>query len=185
LQTQCIETARHNILLSIVCVMFLPFDQYIFESALHELAQRAPFMLTKFADNKKRRAGQERGLVIEHHVRAWLRDQLKERVLGATNEGKWQEPCNHDLRILCAGGQMLMIDISGPKSNGTYGSYAQKPGGCHFHILARPFGMKDWEKIDYKDGFEITGVVTGAQYQPAINLTDVMPIANWLAMLEV
>jgi hypothetical protein len=164
--------------------MFLPFLQTCFDSAVYEQQQRAPYMQTKFADGPKRRAGQLRGLVVEHHVRHWLREQLPNRVLDANNAGKWTEVCNHDFKLVCSGGTLL-IDVSGPKADGSFGSYALKPRGCHFHILARPIHMPDWQSVDFTQGFIVEGVVTADAYKEQIDHTQIMPFESWIAELEV
>ena len=141
-------------------------------------------MLTKFADNEKRKSGQLRGLVIEHHLRAYITERMPDRVVPPDNEGKWEQFCNHDFKIKTAAGYLL-VDVSGPKSNLTFGAYSQKPTGCHYHILARPISMPNWQQVDFSKGIEVIGVVDAQHYLVQINPDDVMGFENWIAMLEV
>lgn len=163
--------------------MFVPFRQDCYDSAMQEQAARAPYMQTKFEDNEKRRAGQLRGLVIEHHVRQWLEQRLGSRLLPADNAGIWTQVCNHDFKVACSFGKLL-VDVSGPKADGTYGTYSGKRS-CHFHILARPMHMPSWQAVDFSKGFWIDGVVNQANYLEKIDGQSVLPFENWLAELEI
>jgi hypothetical protein len=164
--------------------MHIPLCQRALAVAKFEQAQRAPHMVTKYDDTPKRRAGQLRGLIIEHHVYGYLVQRLGSQIIPPDNAGQWTVHCNHDFKIQTSGA-MLLIDVSGPKADLSFGSYKQKPGGCHYHIIAKPVGMLSWEKIDYAQGFEVIGVVRGIDFHEKLAQDSIMPFENWLSLLEV
>lgn len=160
--------------------MKIDFNQKWYEHALEEQKERAPYMVTKFSNNAARKAGQIRGLVIEHHVSGWFRDNFPQQYLEADNYRKWTIMCSHDFKLKI-GTNLYNIDVTGPKKDGTFGSYDQKPKhGVDYHIMCTPIGFKSWNDCSFNDGFMILGVVKAADYLPSINPSKIIDFNNWL-----
>ncbi len=160
--------------------MYIAYRAEWHERALEEQRRRAPHMLTKFAHNAVRVAGQMRGLIIEHHVSGWFRENYPERFLEPDNYRKWERVCSHDFKLNTPIG-LLLIDVSGPKKDGSFGAYPFKPRcDVHFHILCRPLGFVRWDCCDYRQGFEVIGVLTSEHFQPVIFTQHIVPLKDWL-----
>ncbi|MEO6681777.1 MAG: hypothetical protein ABIN48_03040 [Ginsengibacter sp.] len=160
--------------------MKIEFNQEWYANAICEQQLRAPYMMTKFVDNEARKAGQIRGLVIEHHVSGWFKLTYPNHYLEPDNYQHWAEVCSHDFKIKRKSG-LLYIDISGPKRDGTFGSYNLKPkDGVDFHLLCHALGFKTWQNVDYKKGFQIMGAVRSKNYHTTIKEEDIIDIQTWL-----
>lgn len=141
---------------------------------------RAPHMKTKFADSDVRWAGQMRGLIIEHHVSGWFREHYPNYYVEPDNYRQWTRVCSHDFKLKTPTG-LLYLDVSGPRKDGTFGSYNQKPrSGVDYHILCTPLGFICWSDCDFHQGFEIIGVVRAEHYLPTIFTRNILPFASWL-----
>lgn len=160
--------------------MFIPFSQAAYDSALEEQRMRAPHMLTKFANNAARQAGQIRGLVIEHHVSDYFRRNYSDNFLEADNYQIWTQPCGHDFK-LNINDVTHRIDVTGPKKDGTFGSYSQKPSyGVDYHIVTEAIGFVNWNNIDFEKGFNILGVVSPRRYVQRLDINKIGSVERWL-----
>lgn len=163
--------------------MDIPFNQQWDYSARYEQEMRAPHMLTKFANNAKRKAGQIRGLIIEHHVSGWFKANYPNSYENPDNHEKWTQWCSHDFK-LTINNNILNIDVTGPRADGSFGSYSQKPkNGVDYHIMCHPIGFESWDKVDYSRGFKVLGVVKAEDYKKTIDRSKVIPINNWLKQI--
>jgi hypothetical protein len=164
--------------------MYIEFNARWHENALYEQAMRAPYMVTKYADSPARKAGRLRGLVIEHHVSGWFRQHYPEFYKEPDNFHQWKKMCSHDFKLSMPG-QVLRIDVTGPRKDGSFGSYAQKPKeGVDFHIMARPVGFKRWDQVDYSRGFQILGIVKPEHYRQYINVKHVLSFDDWIKLIK-
>lgn len=164
--------------------MFIPFNQVVYNNAIIEQEKRAPFMYTKFVNNTARKAGQIRGLVIEHHVAEYFRLNFANNYLEADNFQLWGEPCAHDFKLII-NSKEFNVDVTGPKKDGSFGSYSLKPTiGVDFHIVAKPISFESWDKIDFKKGFEILGAVSSKKYTKQLDISNIKPIENLLNSLK-
>jgi hypothetical protein len=164
--------------------MKIPYSQKCYEHALEEQKQRSPFMITKVANTTARRAGQIRGLVIEHHVAAWFRKFYPFQYLEADNYQQWTKYCAHDFKLKISS-RIYHIDVAGPRKDGTFGSYQLKPkAGVDFHILANALGFTSWDQIDFWQGFEIIGVVKSEDFVMKILSKNIIPFYDWLKMIH-
>jgi hypothetical protein len=161
--------------------MHIAYDEQLYTSALHEQKMRSPYMLTKYADSPARKAGQLRGLVVEQHVSHWFRNQFPKHYLPPDNFEQWTKVCSHDFKLMTPE-RTLLIDISGPKKNGTFGSYSMKPSsGVDFHIITRIVSFTTWDDIDYQQGFEIVGIVSPHDYTEQLDFSRLINLESWLA----
>ena len=127
-------------------------------------------MMTKFKNTPARKAGQIRGLVIEHHVSEWFRQHYSDEFEEADNYRQWTIPCAHDFKLNVRG-KIHQIDVSGPKKDGTFGSYDLKPKyGVDYHMITSAIGFASWNKVDYSQGFEILGVVDRHNYTTELDI---------------
>ena len=78
--------------------MKIEFNQKWYDNALNEQKMRSPHMITKFANSAARRAGQIRGLVIEHHVSGWFKENYPEHYKEPDNYQKWTEICSRSTK---------------------------------------------------------------------------------------
>lgn len=164
--------------------MIIKFSQDLYDKALEEQRARAPYMLTKFENNAARKAGQIRGLVVEHHVAEWFKDNYQNNYLDADNYRQWTKPCSHDFK-LDLGDKIINVDVTGPKKLGGFGSYPRKPKqGVDIHILCNPVGFKSWNNCDFEKGFEILGVVKSINYKQTINPKNIISFEVWLSRLN-
>lgn len=160
--------------------MKIEYNQEFYENALEEQVNRSQYMMTKFADSPARKAGQLRGLVIEHHVSGWFKQNYPNNYLEADNYRIWTQPCGHDFK-LSNKFSVLCIDVSGPKKDGTFGSYYYKPKyGVDYHILCNAIGFITWDNVDFKKGFEILGVVAASDFKISIAPNDIIDFKTWL-----
>ena len=127
-------------------------------------------MMTKIKNTPARKAGQIRGLVIEHHVSEWFRQHYSDEFEEADNYRQWTIPCAHDFKLNVRG-KIYRIDVSGPKKYGIFGSYDLKPKyGVDYHIVTSAVGFASWNKVDYYQGFEILGVVDRHNYTTELDI---------------
>jgi hypothetical protein len=159
--------------------MNIPYKQSCYDNAVKEVRLRSPYMYTKYGESAKRTAGQIRGIVVEQHASDYMQRTYPNNYLNPDNFQIWHQYCNHDFKIV-VNGETYLIDVSGPKVDGTYGSYAMKPSGCNFHIIVGVNGMQSWDNIDYNQGFEVLGVVSGANYVVNLNITTLEPFEVWI-----
>lgn len=160
--------------------MLIHFNEEWHDNAVEEQRERAPYMVTKFNDSPARKAGQIRGLVIEYHVSGWFKNNYPSHYLEPDNYRKWTEKCSHDFKLR-KGFKTHLIDVSGPRKDGSFGSYPSKPkGGVDFHILCKPIGFKAWNDCDFRQGFKILGVVDAIDYLSTIDRTKVVDFGIWL-----
>ncbi len=160
--------------------MVIAFRPDWYARALEEQRLRAPHMMTKFAYNDVRVAGQIRGLVIEHHVSGWFQEHYPQHYLEPDNYGQWDKVCSHDFKLKTPE-KVLYLDVSGPRKDGSFGAYEYKPrAGVDFHILCKPLGFVRWDQCDYHKGFEIVGVVKPEHYRAAIFTEHIILFASWL-----
>jgi hypothetical protein len=89
------------------------------------------------------RKGRARGLVLQAHVTGWFGEKWPEFYRPPDNKGLWKQSCNHDFK-LAVGDKVFEIDVSGPRSNGTFGN----PGGgkrvADFHLICEIVGKNVW-----------------------------------------
>ena len=164
--------------------MKIQYAEKCFEHALEEQKKRAPHMLTKVANTEARRAGQIRGLVIEHHVSAWFRKFYPFQYLEADNFQQWTIPCSHDFKLKISS-RILRVDVAGPRKDGSFGSYRLKPrSDVDFHILCKAIGFESWDQIDFHQGFEIIGVVKSCDFVMKISPKNIIPFSDWLKMIH-
>lgn len=78
------------------------------------------------------------GLVLEHHVSEWFKEQYPAIYQHADNHGAWDRPCNHDFKLLI-NGRPLLVDVAGPDWHGNYGKRGRKPK-AEVHLLCRISG---------------------------------------------
>jgi hypothetical protein len=160
--------------------MKIAFNKEWYDRAVYENKMRAPHMMTKYADTPARKAGRLRGLIIEHHVSGWFRENFPDNYREPDNYQKWTEKCAHDFK-LAINGKTYKIDVSGPRKDGSFGNYSRKPKtGVDFHILAKPVGFASWDNVDYKKGFEIIGVVEPENFLTRIEEARIVHFENWL-----
>lgn len=160
--------------------MIINFNHEWYNNAIQEQKERAPFMLTKFVDNDARKAGQIRGLVIEHHVSGWFKNQYPDYYSEPDNYRQWTEICSHDFKLQI-NFTLHFIDVTGPKKDGSFGSYANKPkAGVDYHILCAALGFTSWNNCDFTKGFKILGVVEAADYLITINNNKIIKFTDWL-----
>ncbi len=163
--------------------MFIAFRKEWFDNAHYEQRMRQPHMQTKFSNTYARKAGQLRGLIIEHHVSGWFKEQYPDHYRNADNYRQWTRICSHDFKLITDSGA-YRIDVSGPKKDGAFGSYSGKPKeGVDFHILCKPAAFVSWKKIDFRKGFEILGVVRAQDYHPTIDPQHIIELNQWLKQL--
>jgi hypothetical protein len=161
----------------------IDFNPEWYQHALEEQKMRAPYMLTKYANSEARKAGQLRGLIIEHHVSGWFKKYYPLHYMEPENYHQWTQICSHDFKLKTPS-RILYIDVSGPKKDGSFGSYRYKPqAGVDFHILCSAVGFKSWDCVDYKKGFEILGVVIPKNYKTTINPKDIINFGDWLKQM--
>lgn len=164
--------------------MNIPFNQKWSDNAHHEQEMRSPHMITKFANSAARKAGQIRGLLVEHHVSGWFETNYQANYVQPDNYQQWTRPCAHDFKLNINGTQ-LIIDVTGPKKDGSFGSYSQKPtAGVDFHIMCKPIGFVNWNNVDYSQGFEIIGVVRAQDYKQNVNPNTIIPFNDWLKQIS-
>lgn len=74
------------------------------------------------------------GLVIEAHVRDWFVKHYPDFYSPPLNDGKWEQPCDHDFQLVIRG-KPYMVDVFGPDCRGNY----KNPGkhSVDFHLAAR------------------------------------------------
>ena len=160
--------------------MVIPYNQEWFDNAVYEQKMRAPYMFTKFADNAARKAGQIRGLVVEHHVSGWFKLNFPKHYLEPNNYQKWTEICSHDFKLKF-NSRTIFVDVSGPKKDGSFGSYDMKPKtGVDYHILCNPIGFESWDDVDFQKGFEVLGVLEPTKYTPSIQNSDIIDFEVWI-----
>lgn len=159
--------------------MVIPYKKSCFDNAVEEVRLRKPHMFTKVSESEKRDAGQIRGIIVEQHVSDYLQLKYPNNYQNPDNYQIWHQPCNHDFK-LAINGRTIKVDVSGPKADVTYGAYAMKPSGCDYHIIVKVIGMQSWNNIDYNQGFEILGVVSGANYVVNLNITTLEPFDVWI-----
>ncbi|MCS6974497.1 MAG: hypothetical protein NZM13_08430 [Cyclobacteriaceae bacterium] len=160
--------------------MIIPFRQEWYEQALEEQRQREPYMLTKFKNTPARKEGQKRGLVIQHHVSGWFKENYPDHYLEADNFRQWDKICSHDFKLKVKAG-VICIDVSGPDKDGNFGCYYEKPtAGVDFHILCKPLGFKAWNDCDFTRGFEISGVLKSQDYLTRIDPQQIIGFQTWL-----
>lgn len=160
--------------------MYIAFNPHWYVRALEEQRLRAPHMMTKFAQNDIRVAGQLRGLVIEHHVSGWFRQHYPAQYVEPDNYQRWTATCSHDFKLKTPAG-LLRIDVSGPRKDGSFGAYDLKPKQrVDYHILCRPIGFVRWDECDYHKGFEILGAVAARHFQTTIFTGHILPLHTWL-----
>lgn len=160
--------------------MIINFNKEWYDNAIEERSARAPFMMTKFANNDARKAGQIRGLVIEHHVSGWFKSNYPNYYLEPDNYRQWTKICSHDFKLKI-NVNIHFIDVTGPKKDGTFGSYDYKPkDGVDYHILCTALGFVSWDNCDFSKGFEILGVVTAADYLPTLDNKKIIQFTTWL-----
>ena len=153
------------------------------ENALYEQKMRAPHMLTKFKNTPARQAGQIRGLIIEHHVSGWFKENFPRFYEEPDNYRQWTKICAHDFKLNLPSGK-IYIDVSGPRKDGSLGSYSHKPkNGVDYHILAVPEGFKAWDDVDYTKGIKIVGVVKAQDYKPVIEKDKIINFEQWLKQM--
>lgn len=80
-----------------------------------------------------------RGLVLENHVADWFELNWPEFFLPPDNKAKWQLPCPHDFKLK-VDSQTYEVDVSGPRSNGTYGNPGKGKRRVHFHLVCDVIG---------------------------------------------
>lgn len=164
--------------------MKIQYSEECFENALEEQKYRAPHMLTKVANTEAGRAGQIRGLVIEHHVSAWFRKFYPLQYLDADNYQQWTQPCAHDFKLKISS-RILRVDVAGPMKDGSFGSYRQKPSSdVDFHILCKAIGFHKWDQIVFHEGFEIIGVLRACDFKMKISPKNIIPFHDWLKMIH-
>jgi len=160
--------------------MKIEFNQKWYDNALFEQKMRSPHMLTKFANTPARKAGQTRGLIIEHHISGWFKENFPEYYEEPDNFQQWTKISSHDFKVII-NGKIIYIDVTGPRKDGTFGSYSQKPKqGVDFHIIAMPIGFVSWNNVDYKQGFKILGVVKACDYKSNIDKNKIIDFEDWL-----
>lgn len=160
--------------------MFIPYNKTAYEIAVEEQRLRAPHMLTKYANSAARKAGQIRGLAIEHHVSDYFRSNYPDNFLEADNYQIWNQPCGHDFKLRVCN-EILKIDVTGPKKDGTFGSYSQKPSyGVDYHIVTEAVGFVNWNNIDFEKGFNILGVVSSRRYVQRLDVSNIGSLKRWL-----
>lgn len=159
--------------------MFIPHKKNCYDNAVEEVRLRKPYMFTKFAENAKRDAGRIRGIVVEQHISDYMERTYPNNYQNPDNYQIWDQYCNHDFKLVI-NGETLLIDVSGPKADVTYGAYDMKPKGCDYHIIVRVNGMQSWNNIDYTQGFEILGVASAANYVENLDITTLEPFEDWI-----
>ncbi len=160
--------------------MEIKFNQAWYDNAINEQKERSPFMMTKFADNAARQAGQIRGLVIEHHVSGWFKTHYEGNYREADNYRQWTKMCSHDFKLVIDS-KIYLIDVTGPKKDGSFGSYQYKPkDGVDYHVLCNAIGFKSWDDCDFTNGFKILGVLKPTDYLPTIDRNKILPFNEWL-----
>lgn len=160
--------------------MIISFNQEWYNNAIEEQRERAPFMMTKFADNAARKAGQLRGLVIEHHVSGWFKTTYPQYYSEPDNYRQWTKICSHDFKLKI-NFKVHFIDVTGPKKDGSFGSYDYKPkAGVDYHILCTALGFTSWNNCDFSKGFKVLGVVKAADYLPTLDKDKIIQFTNWL-----
>ena len=165
-------------------IMYIPYSKECHDKALYEQKKRKPYMFTKFANNAKRKAGQIRGLIIEHHVSGWFQANYNNNFIFPDNHEVWEQPCPHDFKINI-NGKTIVIDVSGPKADLSFGSYALKPThGVDFHILCFPIGMISWSNIDFTKGFDIKGVVSNTNYTMDIDPSNIIDFGSFIKSIN-
>lgn len=124
-----------------------------------ELAMRAEHFVQKHANASpiSLNRGRARGLVIEHHVTEWFRENYSEFYLPPDNAGKWHIACSHDFKLQLAGREFL-IDVAGPDRDGLFGNVKGGKRKTDFHLLCQPYGHDvQW-----------VGVTTGTNYKQGV-----------------
>lgn len=159
--------------------MIINFNQGWYNNAIEEQKERAPYMLTKFADNAARRAGQIRGLVIEHHVSGWFKSNYPAYYLEPDNYRQWTKICSHDFKLKI-NLKVHFIDVTGPKKDGSFGHYDRKPVGPDYHILCKALGFLSWDNCDFSKGFEIIGVAHEKDYTETVDFSKLIDFKTWL-----
>lgn len=163
--------------------MKIEFNKHWYENALYEQRMRAPHMITKYANTPARKAGQIRGLLIEHHISGWFKKNYPEYYEDPDNYKQWTKICSHDFKLKLKD-KIIYIDVTGPRKDGTFGSYTSKPKyGVDYHIIATPVGFKSWDNVDYGLGFKILGVVKAEDYKRSINENKIINFDDWLKMI--
>jgi hypothetical protein len=95
----------------------------------YEGLMRSAHMLQK--TTMDRRAA---GLVLEQHVAYWFKDQYPAIYLPPENEGQWERPCDHDFK-LDIHGNIIKLDVSGPRYHGGYGNPGNGKHATDYHLL--------------------------------------------------
>lgn len=130
-----------------------------------ETCMRIEHMVNKFNHGRLRRAEViARGMMIEQHVKSWFEIHWPYLVLPPDNEGKYEDPCDHDFKLQTET-RDLTVDVSGEKSSGWYGRPERKPL-ADIHVLARESGG-----LILIDGF-----VSRAKYLARLKAHDIMPV---------
>jgi hypothetical protein len=96
---------------------------------------------------KYRAMGCARGLVIEHHITDWFKNNWPNFILPPDNDQKWNIPCSHDFKIRVNQNSILLVDIWGPNKAGKYTKPPAKKS-THLHLQCRIYEDKlIWESV--------------------------------------
>ena len=95
----------------------------------YECLMRSAHMLQK--TTMERRAS---GLVLEQHVALWFKKQWPTLYLPPDNDGQWDRPCDHDFKLNIRG-RIVKVDVSGPRSNGTFGNPGNGKHRTDLHLI--------------------------------------------------
>ena len=159
--------------------MKINYNEELEKQARYVEQMRKPYMYTKFVNNAKRDAGRIRGLIVEEHVSNYFKANFKSNYIEADNFEQWDQHCNHDFK-LNINGDIITVDVSGPQADGSFGSYYLKPKGVDFHIITSVIGMTNWSNIDFRQGFEIIGIVKDIDYNNTLDESKLISFDQWI-----
>lgn len=134
-----------------------------------ETALRMPYMKNKYGSSDIGRAGRiAKGLIIEHHVKKWFFETWPLAVIEADNQEKWSDPCNHDFKLETKSGDVLLVDVSGSKFDGSFGCAAGKPK-ADIHVFA---------SLDFDSNSVVMhGFVSGKMFTETVPMHEQFPVS--------
>lgn len=81
-----------------------------------------------------------RGLVLQEHISDWFKQKWPKFWLPPENHKQWKTGCSHDFR-LNIDGDIIKIDVSGPRLNGTFGNPGNGKHLTDFHLICEIIGQ--------------------------------------------
>lgn len=145
--------------------------------ACYEAIMRTPYMINKYnIPFEKRAMKRARGLLIEHHITGWFRQNWPDFVLEPDNAGLWEKPCSHDFKLKLLD-RIVLVDVTGENFRHEFGGYTAGKNPTDIHICA---GLTDTD-----DEIVIYGYIGGSQFTKGVSAIETQPIQRMIFYLNV